>query len=106
MFYIRLFLWLDSVPQHLGIIVQNLIACILQNNLSYKRMISSNPENIIISRADSIGDVVLTLPVASVLKEQFPKARIIFLGKEYTRQVIEACANIDEFLELESFLHS
>lgn len=67
-------------------------------------MIHSIPENIIISRADSIGDVVLTLPVAKVLKERFPEARIFFLGKEYTRAVIEACENIDEFLELDSFL--
>lgn len=72
--------------------------------LTQNKMIRFNPENIIISRADSIGDVVLTLPVAKLLKDHFPSAHIIFLGKEYTRPVIEACSNIDEFLELETFL--
>ncbi|RYG01290.1 MAG: glycosyl transferase family 9, partial [Chitinophagaceae bacterium] len=42
------------------------------------------PENIIISRTDSIGDVVLTLPMAKIIKQQFPDCRIAFLGKEYT----------------------
>lgn len=58
-----------------------------------------DPERIIISRTDSIGDVVLTLPVAAVLKKHFPNAYIIFLGRSYTRSVIEACENIDEFAD-------
>ncbi|HEY4290750.1 MAG TPA: glycosyltransferase family 9 protein [Puia sp.] len=52
----------------------------------------------IISRTDAIGDVVLTLPVAGVLKELYPDARIIFLGRSYTEDLIRACVNIDEFL--------
>lgn len=62
------------------------------------------PANIIISRTDSIGDVVLTLPVAAVLKETFPGIKIGFLGKCYTRPVIEACKNIDEFIDINDFL--
>jgi ADP-heptose:LPS heptosyltransferase len=63
------------------------------------------PENIIISRTDSIGDVVLTLPVAKVLKDNFPSSRILFLGKEYTKPVIDACRHIDEFIEMNDFLN-
>jgi lipopolysaccharide heptosyltransferase III len=52
----------------------------------------------IISRTDSIGDVVLTLPVAGVLRGLYPDARILFLGNTYTEEVIKACIHVDEFL--------
>lgn len=58
-----------------------------------------NPERIILSRTDSIGDVMLTLPMAGLLKEKYPKCRIIFLGKSYTKAVIEACEHVDEFID-------
>lgn len=61
------------------------------------------PEVICISRTDSIGDVILTLPVAAVLKQSFPGVRIIFLGREYTRPVVNACVHVDEFLEVNDF---
>ena len=61
-------------------------------------------ENIIISRTDSIGDVVLTLPVAKALKDKFPGITIAFLGKQYTKPVIEACENIDQFIDEKEFL--
>ena len=53
---------------------------------------------IILSRTDSIGDVVLTLPVAGVLKELFPDSRIIFLGKDYTHDVVALSSHVDEFI--------
>jgi ADP-heptose:LPS heptosyltransferase len=62
------------------------------------------PANIIISRTDSIGDVVLTLPVAAVLKMQFPAMTIAFMGKAYTRPVIEACTAVDLFIDKDDFL--
>lgn len=61
-------------------------------------------ENIIISRTDSIGDVVLTLPVAKVLKDRFPGITIAFLGKKYTKPVIKACENVDLFIDEKEFL--
>jgi heptosyltransferase-3 len=59
--------------------------------------------NIIISRTDSIGDVVLTLPVAAVLKQHIPGIKIGFMGKAYTRPVIEACTFIDDFIDVDDF---
>ncbi len=53
--------------------------------------------NILISRCDSIGDVVLTLPMAGVIKLRYPKARVIFLGRTYTRDVVALCEHVDEF---------
>jgi heptosyltransferase III len=55
-------------------------------------------KNIILSRTDSLGDVILTLPLAGVLKNHFPGCRIIFLGKTYTQPVIEACSHVDLFV--------
>ena len=54
-------------------------------------------KRIIISRTDSIGDVMLTLPICAWIKEQFPSATIIFLGKGYTRAVVEAYLAVDIF---------
>lgn len=52
----------------------------------------------IISRSDSIGDVVLCLPVAGVLRSLFPSSRIIFLGRTYTQAVVQASEYVDAFL--------
>ncbi|MGV3639709.1 MAG: glycosyltransferase family 9 protein [Adhaeribacter sp.] len=52
----------------------------------------------LISRTDSIGDVVLTLPLCGWIKRHIPGARIVFLGKTYTRAIIESCPDVDAFL--------
>jgi len=54
-------------------------------------------KRIIISRTDSIGDVVLTLPMAGVIKKHLPDTEILFLGRGYTKPVIEVSRFIDEF---------
>ncbi|MCD4790659.1 MAG: hypothetical protein K8R37_11725, partial [Bacteroidales bacterium] len=54
---------------------------------------------VIISRTDSIGDVMLTLPVAGVLKKFYPNVVIYFLGKAYTKGIVESCEHIDFFLD-------
>lgn len=53
---------------------------------------------IIISRTDSIGDVVLTLPMAGYLKKHFPLCRIIFVGRNYTRDVVALSEHVDDFI--------
>lgn len=62
------------------------------------------PKNILISRTDSIGDVVLSLPVAVVLKQRFPEMEIGFMGTKYTRAIIEACSAVDVFIDMDDFL--
>lgn len=56
------------------------------------------PNHIIISRTDAIGDVILTLPLAGFLKQQWPYLKISFLGNTYTKSIVEACSNIDAFI--------
>ncbi|MGB1031978.1 MAG: glycosyltransferase family 9 protein, partial [Flavobacteriales bacterium] len=57
------------------------------------------PEHIIISRTDGIGDVVLTLPLVGALKVLFPKVKISFLGRSYTKSIIDACVHVDHFMD-------
>lgn len=58
-------------------------------------------KRIIISRTDSIGDVVLTLPFCAWLREKFPEAKLTFLGKNYTREVVACFDSVDEFISVE-----
>ncbi|WP_186646001.1 glycosyltransferase family 9 protein [Fluviispira vulneris] len=58
---------------------------------SYKR--------ILLSRTDNIGDVILTLPMAGIIKSQIPNTKILFLGKKYTKPIIDCCEFIDEFYD-------
>lgn len=55
-------------------------------------------KTIVISRTDSIGDVILTLPVCGWLKSKFPSVRILFLGKSYTVDVLKCSPHIDEII--------
>ena len=59
--------------------------------------------NIIISRTDSIGDIILALPVAKILKDKYPHVTIAILGKEYTKAVAVASEYVDAFIDTEEF---
>jgi ADP-heptose:LPS heptosyltransferase len=61
-------------------------------------------KSIIISRTDNLGDVVLTLPVAGMLKTVLPDVKIYFIGKAYTRPVIISSRHIDEFIDRETIV--
>ena len=67
-------------------------------------MQQSVPQRILISRTDAIGDVVLTLPLATMLRRALPQAHIGFLGRAYTLPVIACCSSVDEAVEMEQFL--
>lgn len=57
----------------------------------------------IISRTDSIGDVMLTLPMAGILKREYPGCKVLFIGRTYTQAVVESSINIDGFINLDDF---
>ncbi len=61
-------------------------------------MIQGSIKRIVISRTDSIGDVILTLPMAGIIKSLFPICEILFLGREYTHDVVDCCKNVDRFV--------
>lgn len=60
-------------------------------------------KTVVISRTDSIGDVILTLPLCGWLKKQFPTVRIVFLGRSYTVDVLRCSPFIDEIIRLEDW---
>ncbi len=60
-------------------------------------------KRIIISRTDSIGDVVLTLPMCGILKKKFPDIEIIFIGRTYTGPIIKCCEFVDEFVDWDAW---
>jgi len=63
-----------------------------------KQFIIPALKRIIISRTDNLGDVILTLPMAGILKSLFHEVEILFLGKTYTQPVISSCLHVDRFI--------
>lgn len=66
-------------------------------------MIDLTGKKVIISRTDSIGDVMLTLPICKWIKDSFEGVTVVFLGKGYTRDVVEAYDQVDEFIDWNDF---
>lgn len=56
-------------------------------------------KRIIISRTDSIGDVMLTLPICSWIKKHFKNTHILFLASAYTHPVIDCFEDVDEIVD-------
>jgi len=59
---------------------------------------------VVLSRTDSIGDVMLTLPMAGLLRRHMPGLRIVFLGRRYTEPMLRRCTHVDEVMTLEDLL--
>jgi heptosyltransferase-3 len=58
------------------------------------------PKNLLFVRTDRIGDVVLSLPLAELVKKHYPECRITFLLKDYTKSLAEGHPFIDDILIL------
>jgi len=56
------------------------------------------PRNILIVRTDRIGDVVLSLPMADIIKKYFPGSKVTFMVREYTKPLIDYYPSVDEVL--------
>ncbi|MCF8412221.1 MAG: glycosyltransferase family 9 protein [Melioribacteraceae bacterium] len=59
-------------------------------------------KNILIIRTDRIGDVVLTLPMAEILKKKYRDSKITFLLREYTEPLARNNKFIDQIITLKS----
>lgn len=60
----------------------------------------SEYKNILIVRTDKIGDVVLTLPLAELIKRHYPESKVTFLVKNYTKNIVALNKYVDEILVL------
>jgi lipopolysaccharide heptosyltransferase II len=58
------------------------------------------PKNILLIRIDRIGDVVLTLPLAGIIKKKFPDCKVSFLTRDYTRPLIDNHPSVNNVLTL------
>ncbi len=58
------------------------------------------PKNILIVRTDRIGDVVLSLPMAAIIKKHFPDCKVTFLLRHYTKPLAENNPFIDDVITL------
>jgi ADP-heptose:LPS heptosyltransferase len=59
------------------------------------------PENILVIRLKSIGDVVLTLPAVSVLRDNFPAAKISFLTSKENAPLLRGFKDINEAIAID-----
>ncbi len=62
-------------------------------------------EHFLISRTDAIGDVILSLPIAFALKENYPDAKITWIGKTYTEEILKAASIVDAFFNYDNWLN-
>ncbi len=53
---------------------------------------------VLLLRTDRIGDVVLTLPVVDLIRRTWPDARVSFLVREYTQELVEHYPGVDSVL--------
>jgi len=56
----------------------------------------NSPENILIVRTDRIGDVVLSLPMAELVKKKYPECNIAYFIRNYTSPLIDGNPFINE----------
>ena len=61
-------------------------------------IIKDNIKNILITRTDRLGDVILTLPLVTETKRVFKNARVFFLVKNILKAIIYDYDGIDELL--------
>ena len=58
------------------------------------------PKNLLVVRTDRIGDVILSLPLAELIKKHFPKCKVTYLLREYTECLAHNHPFIDSILLL------
>src|SRR5512146_946707 len=58
------------------------------------------PKNLLIVRTDRIGDVVLSLPLAAIIKKHLPDCKITFLVRNYTKPLVQNHPYVDEVIIL------
>jgi lipopolysaccharide heptosyltransferase II len=49
---------------------------------------NNDVKNILLVRTDRIGDVVLTLPLAGLIKKHYPNCKVSFLVRNYTKDIL------------------
>lgn len=61
------------------------------------------PQNILISRTDKIGDVILTLPLISEIKRLFPTSKVSFLIQSNLKDLLHDYEGIDNLIFVDEY---
>jgi ADP-heptose:LPS heptosyltransferase len=64
------------------------------------------PENILLIRLKSIGDVLFTLPAVHAVRENFPRARLHFLVSQENAPLLRGFSEIDAVIPLDRAVYS
>lgn len=62
----------------------------------------STTQRFLVSRTDRLGDLVLSTPVATALKREFPEAEVYFLARDYAAEILDLHPHVDGVLRLDS----
>jgi ADP-heptose:LPS heptosyltransferase len=65
-----------------------------------------SPENILLIRLKSIGDILFTLPAVHVIRQNFPSAKIHFLVSKEHAPLLRGFSEIDEIIPLDRAVYS
>ncbi len=63
----------------------------------------STIRNILVTRTDKLGDVILTLPLISEIRRIFPNARISFLIQSFLKELLEDYEDLDELIFIDKY---
>ncbi|MBU1652669.1 glycosyltransferase family 9 protein [bacterium] len=63
--------------------------------------LSAPPQRVLLCRTDRLGDVVLALPCAALLRRLFPACHISFLVQEYTAPIVELYPVVDRVIAIQ-----
>lgn len=59
------------------------------------------PQRVLVVRTDRLGDVILSLPVVTALKETYPGIHVAMMLRPYTAELVESYPDVDEILLFE-----
>lgn len=62
----------------------------------------ASPKRILLVRFSSIGDIVLTFPVAAAIKSLFPQCQVDYVTKAQYKDLLLACPEIDKVFTLDA----
>jgi ADP-heptose:LPS heptosyltransferase len=62
----------------------------------------STVQRFLLSRTDRLGDLVLSTPVATALKKEFPECEVFFLARDYAAEILDLHPHVDGVLRVDS----
>ncbi len=62
----------------------------------------STTQRFLLSRTDRLGDLVLSTPVASALKKEFPECEVFFLARDYAAEILDLHPHVDGVLRVDT----